>query len=88
MKANGKDIIELINIKGWAILELKGPQPDEGPGVSHIPCDGWMRFGMRKHDLYCRVCEEPIPNEIVTLWLLLSADKNSSNDYYNNKEGV
>ena len=91
MKANGKDIIELIRIEEWSILDFlphrkDGPEvvrrPCDGPGVVHRPCDGWIRFGMREGASYCRACHNPIPDGIVTLWLLLSADKACSADYY------
>jgi hypothetical protein len=86
MKANGKDIIEVIRMGEWSILNMleSGRSTDEdGPGVVHRPCDGWIRFGMRQCALYCRVCHDPIPEGIVTLWLLLAADKNCSKCYYN-----
>ncbi len=80
MQVDGKDVIELIRIKDWAILEIY--RPEEGPGVSHLPCKSWIRFGMHEDALYCRKCQERIPEEIVTLWLLLSADKSCSYEYY------
>jgi hypothetical protein len=83
MQANGGDIIELIRVGEWSILNmLQLYDREEGPGIVHRPCDGWIRFGMREEALYCRSCHEAIPDEIVTLWLLLSADKSCSNDFY------
>lgn len=84
MQANGKDIIEVIRMGEWSILNMleASSRGVEGPGVVHRPCDGWIRFGMRENALYCRSCHEAMPKDIVTLWLLLAADLACSNGFY------
>ncbi len=87
MKADWESIQELINIGEWSLLEFKQDR-HKGSGISHVPCEGWIRFGMRHDYLFCRDCRAPIPNNIVTIWLLLNSDKKASSDYYKKYAGV
>jgi hypothetical protein len=90
MKATGDGVVELIRMGEWSILELRGsiPSDREGSGISHLECESWKRYGMHPYDLYCDKCKAEMPEDIITVWILLNADKLVGRQYLALENGL
>ncbi|KKN92335.1 hypothetical protein LCGC14_0208260 [marine sediment metagenome] len=84
MKANGKDVIELIRIGEWAILEPRWADwKKQGSGITHLACEAsWKRHSMNPAYLKCNECGLSMPESIVIVWLLLNSEKDVGKAYY------